>query len=243
MHEFSKVKGLIFDYGGTIDTNGIHWAEVIWNCYEKAGVLVEKQHFLDAYVEVERLLGSENLVKSNFSMKETLDLKLELQLKCLNKQGILPENTKTLSQFIAISNHCYNFASSILKKTKPVLRELTEVYPSALVSNFYGNLDAVINDFGISNYFAGVIESAKVGVRKPDCGIFAIAVEILGAKPSEIAVIGDSMKNDILPAQSLGCKTIWLKGKEFDSDSGSNTAADVVVTDFSDLKEIFLNKT
>ena len=29
-----KIKGIIFDYGGTIDSNGLHWAEVIWKAYE-----------------------------------------------------------------------------------------------------------------------------------------------------------------------------------------------------------------
>ena len=29
MFDFAKVKGIIFDYGGTIDSNGKHWAEVV----------------------------------------------------------------------------------------------------------------------------------------------------------------------------------------------------------------------
>ena len=32
----SSIKGIIFDYGGTIDTNGIHWSEVIWEQYSMA---------------------------------------------------------------------------------------------------------------------------------------------------------------------------------------------------------------
>ena len=27
------IKGVIFDYGGTIDTNSRHWAEVLWSKY------------------------------------------------------------------------------------------------------------------------------------------------------------------------------------------------------------------
>ena len=30
MFNLDKVKGILFDYGGTIDSNGMHWAEVIW---------------------------------------------------------------------------------------------------------------------------------------------------------------------------------------------------------------------
>ena len=38
----TTVKGIIFDYGGTIDTNGTHWAEVIWEQYLRAEVNVDK---------------------------------------------------------------------------------------------------------------------------------------------------------------------------------------------------------
>ncbi len=34
MFKLDKVKGILFDYGGTIDSNGMHWAEVIWMAYE-----------------------------------------------------------------------------------------------------------------------------------------------------------------------------------------------------------------
>ena len=26
-----KITGIIFDYGGTIDSRGVHWSEVIWD--------------------------------------------------------------------------------------------------------------------------------------------------------------------------------------------------------------------
>ncbi len=36
------IKGIIFDYGGTIDSRGIHWSEVIWDAYVACGVKVDK---------------------------------------------------------------------------------------------------------------------------------------------------------------------------------------------------------
>ena len=29
------IKGIIFDYGGTLDTRGDHWSEVLWQGYEQ----------------------------------------------------------------------------------------------------------------------------------------------------------------------------------------------------------------
>ena len=62
----------------------------------------------------------------------------------------------------------------------PVLKELSEKYPLVLVSNFYGNVETVLKDFGIDTYFKEIIESAVVGVSKPDPKIFSLGVEALG---------------------------------------------------------------
>ena len=53
MFKLDKVKGILFDYGGTIDSNGMHWAEVIWMAYEALKVPVSKAVFRDAYVHGE----------------------------------------------------------------------------------------------------------------------------------------------------------------------------------------------
>ena len=53
MSKLTDVKGVIFDYGGTIDTNSRHWAEVLWSKYEEFQVPVDKASFREAYVHGE----------------------------------------------------------------------------------------------------------------------------------------------------------------------------------------------
>lgn len=38
-----RIKGFIFDYGGTLDTRGNHWGKVLWHGYERTGVPVGEQ--------------------------------------------------------------------------------------------------------------------------------------------------------------------------------------------------------
>ena len=76
----------------------------------------------------------------------------------------------------------------------------------------------MLKAFDLRKYFQAIIESAVVGVRKPDPKIFALGVEALGLKPEEVLVVGDSYKKDIVPAESLGCKVAWLKGKGWTAD-------------------------
>ena len=50
MNTLKDIKGIIFDYGGTIDTNSRHWAEVLWEKYVEHQVPVTKEAFREAYV-------------------------------------------------------------------------------------------------------------------------------------------------------------------------------------------------
>ena len=82
-----------------------------------------------------------------------------------------------------------------------------------LVSNFYGNIDEVLRDYGIRHLFKGIIESAVVGVRKPNPTLFRLGVDALELRPDEVIVVGDSLNKDIQPSEALGCHVLWLKGK------------------------------
>lgn len=231
-----SVKGIIFDYGATIDSNGKHWAEVLWDAYLTVGVPVSKLQFRDAYVYGERYLATHPVILPDDNFKNLLLKKTGLQLQWIEDKGFLPANYNSLEYSLAISNQCYNFVLAVLNNAKPVLEELATRHPLALVSNFYGNIETVLKDFGIRNYFGKIIESSVVGIRKPDPAIFALGVKSLGMKPEEVVVVGDSYKKDILPAEQTGCRTIWLKGAGWDGDEQGT--ADFIITDFKELETL-----
>lgn len=238
MFKLEDIKGIIFDYGGTIDTNGTHWAEVIWDAYVSASVPVTKEQFREAYVYVERYLAVNPVIKPNHSFNDLLKIKTDLQMQYLVDNKMLEDIDKTKSYSLDISNQCYTFAKNIIEKEKPVLEELRRRYPMVLVSNFYGNVQAVLEDFGLLRFFDEIIESAVVGVRKPDPAIFGLGVKALGLPAANIVVFGDSHSKDIVPATKNGCKTIWLKGKGWGDDDPQATA-DIIITDFMQIKDIF----
>ena len=49
MNALKDIQGVIFDYGGTIDTNSRHWAEVLWAKYVEHQIPVDKESFREAY--------------------------------------------------------------------------------------------------------------------------------------------------------------------------------------------------
>jgi HAD superfamily hydrolase (TIGR01549 family) len=52
--------------------------------------------------------------------------------------------------------------------------------------------------------------SFEMGVSKPDKDFFRQALDRLKVDPKEIVMIGDTYKNDILPAIELGMRTVWV---------------------------------
>lgn len=236
--KIEKIKGIIFDYGGTIDSNGEHWAEVLWNAYEVLHIPVTKEAFREAYVHGERTLALNPLVKPEHTFYDVLLIKTEVQIKWLTDNGYLPADNQSQAYPEAIAAHCYRFVKSTLETAAPIIGQLAERYPLVLVSNFYGNIESVLKDFGLSGYFDAVIESAVVGIRKPDPAIFMLGVEKLKLRSCEVMVIGDSYKKDIYPSTQAGCHTIWLKKTGWDVLKGDETA-DFVINDFKELKKIF----
>ena len=193
----NTVKGIIFDYGGTIDTNGIHWAEVIWEQYIAAGVTIEKQLFRDAYVYAERALAKSPIIEPTDTFHRLLTKKIAIHAEFLKGKITPPQQD-------IIGEGC--------------------CYPMVLVTNFYGNMNVVLKEFGLKEYFPIIIESSVVGIRKPDPALFALGVEALGLKAGDVVVIGDSYRKDIYPSHTLGCKTVWLKGACWEEETPSPDA-------------------
>lgn len=232
----TQIKGIIFDYGGTIDCNGDHWATVIKDAYDLIPELqLPLDDFIDAYVHAERTLAKERHILPEHNFLDMLRIKIRIELKYLEEHSLVdPENIEEYTEKIA--QYCYNVARESVENAKPLLDELKQKYPMVLVTNFYGNVAAVLADFGLDKYFPTIIESAVVGIRKPDPAIFKLGVDALGLKPEEVLVVGDSISKDIIPAQSLGCQTAWIKGRQWFRDTETGAAS---FTYFHNLKAIF----
>lgn len=306
------IKGIIFDYGGTLDTRGDHWSEVLWQGYEhfgigvaddeevEPGVSIHKQAFRDAYVYGERALAVNPIVTPDFHFEDILREKLILELNFLAgkelletgkddsekqaKLGNLGNDSEASSSVISSSSDSLSSDSlssdsssdssssdsdasseslflslsdseirqiavdmaryinaktlALLNENKQVLEHLKQKgYPMVLVSNFYGNINQVLKDAGIDGYFEEVIESAVVGVRKPNPAIFALGVCALDLPASQVLVVGDTYGKDIIPAHKLGCHTLWIKGLQWEEKKVDESIPDGIIKKLSEMEE------
>ena len=293
------IKGIIFDYGGTLDTRGDHWSEVLWQGYEhfgigvaddeevEPGVSIHKQAFRDAYVYGERALAVNPIVTPDFHFEDILREKLILELNFLAgkelletgkddsekqaKLGNLGNDSEASSSVISSSSDSSSDSSSsdasseslflslsdseihqiavdmaryinsktleLLQENRQVLEHLKQAgYPMVLVSNFYGNINQVLKDAEIDGYFKEVIESAVVGVRKPNPAIFALGVCALDLPASQVLVVGDTYGKDIIPAHKLGCHTLWIKGLQWEEKKVDESIPDGIIKKLSEME-------
>lgn len=237
MKQFTDIKGIIFDYGGTIDTNGKHWAEVLWDRYKELNIPVSKENFKKAYVHGERTLALQPLIKPSHDFYDVLLIKSKIQIEYLVQQGFLPDSPQTNEYPEMIAKGCFEFAKDVVNNALFVVKKLSNKYNLTLVSNFYGNINKVLENFGLLCSFKSVIESAVVGVRKPDPAIFSLGVRELGIEAHETVVIGDSFSKDIVPAKAAGCRTIWLKGEGWEENT-DDSVPDAIITDLAQVIDL-----
>ncbi len=229
------MQALIFDYGGTLDTDGRHWAHVLWEGYCEAQVPVTNAQFREAYVYGERALAKAPIVLPEDTFRDVLEKKVAQQFAFLQAAQIWTDTSDVCdAKLKAVVAYCHNYALRHITQARAVLSQLRPKYRMVLVSNFYGNIEAILRDFELAAYFDAVIESAVVGVRKPDPEIYRLGVKATGCAATEVTIIGDSYDKDIVPATTVGCRTIWLRGEGWSGD----TAGDLATYEITALPEV-----
>lgn len=230
---------LLLDYGGTLDTGASHWSHVLWQGYVQAGVPVTREQFRQAYVAGERALALQPVIAPADNFLMLLRKKVRLEFQHLEQQRLwAPAPTEAEKAVTGVSDYCYAFAAAHVARSREVLQSLREAYQLIMVTNFYGNMRAVLADFGFDTLFPTIVESAVVGVRKPDPAIWQLGLDAAGVGAAQAVAVGDSVSKDVRPAASLGCATVWMQGRGWEDDKPTDEGcADAVIQRIEDLPD------
>ncbi|GGC47961.1 hypothetical protein GCM10011386_45140 [Parapedobacter defluvii] len=226
-----QARGILLNYEGTIDTNGQHWGAILWHKFQKHVAGLDKSVFNRAYAYSENVLASEAIIQPSHVFLDVLVHKITQQFHYLTNQGYQLDYTAIST----IAQECNNLAVRTLRKTQNILESLSSTFPMVLVANFYGNLNAVLAEFGIRKYFSDVVESSMSNMHF-NTEIYEKGVSRLGYAAEECVAVGDSYNRDILPSKAVGCQTIWLNvmgWEEWGIDELDITDAEIA--DFSQL--------
>lgn len=232
-----RIKALAFDFGGTLDSPFQHWADVYLTVYN--GVLhlpLDRRNFWDSYVHTEREMERLQPVKPTDDLLRTQSIKTHMQFADLCDRGILPDTEQNRTVLAdRAAEAVTEYSEGYIRKSKAVLERLHGRYPMMLVSNYYGNMAALVAGCGMSGLFLSITDSTVVGIRKPDPRIWQLAFDRAGYAASDMLVVGDSTKNDILPALSLGCQVVKCLARGEERPDGLTC-----ITDISQLAGLLL---
>ncbi len=212
----SVIRALLFDFGGTLDQPGRHWLDRFHGHYRSVGLDLTRTELDSAYS-----FATESGYRAGSSMYQLgmaglLEFVLEKQFEYLLQAGPSPVSSKLSAESArrqlasAIANKFVSETVLGLEQSRQVLTELAKRYRLGVVSNFYGNLETVLTESGIRPLIEVVVDSVRVGHFKPDPEIYRCAIDAFGLKPTEIAMVGDSLDKDCVPCAGLGMRTVLL---------------------------------
>ncbi len=128
-------------------------------------------------------------------------------------------------------------AAAVLRQVKAAQYRIglisnTDMTPGVLFREYMERLDML-------KYFDVLTFSDEAGFPKPEREIFEMTSAKLGVEPSRTVHVGDHFVNDVVGAQGVGMKAIWIKN-EAGSAGSEYGQADVTIADLGETAEAVL---
>ncbi len=234
-----NTKIIAFDFCGTIaeltPNTATLLCEFIHNRYQ-----IEIDEDL-ADVVVDRVLKSMPYYSSVKIKNEEQRRNYYLEFNSLILEQLGFQSTKScdLYDFFRDNKRHWEIKSSV-KSLLDTLRK--RGYKLIVVSNFDGNLEQLLIENEIRDFFSDLFVSAIIGLEKPSKSFYDYVITSLGCESQEILMVGDDLVLDVYPAISVGITAIHLKeSASFDTVSFDSQAHKyVTISDLSDLLEILI---
>lgn len=226
-----KTSALLFDFGGTLDAEGVPWKDRFQRLAREEGLDVPQEEFDRAFYGATDVL--EGTIPRTAGFRDTVE-------RVASGLAVRLSREETLLR--RIGDRFAEDALGQLARSAALLARLGERYRIGIVSNFYGNLRAVCDEAGLSPSIGVAVDSTLVGCKKPDPRIFQAALDALKATAPETVFVGDSMRRDMAGARAMGMRHVWLRPESTGANGGGGPccAGDAVIARLSELSRLDL---
>ena len=241
------IRALIFDFGGTLDGNGIHWLERAYQFIQERHPEITREAFdkADKATITEFALGDTShkwnyqdgsmlpvgAVASEYAARCTLRETAEAIAAGIYQRLGLSEKMRDAY----VEWFCAGAAES-LAENRRWLGTLHGTYQLAVISNNFGNTRGWCDEYGLTPLFRAIIDSTVLGIAKPDARIFEAALSELGVTPAAAIYVGDSYTADMVGGKNAGMWTAWLVGDQ-DKACPDPTMVDVQLSHLHELTD------
>ncbi len=218
----------MFDFGGTLDCRS-HWLDRFLGHYHAAGVQIERDELDPAFDFATRAGYAAGTPIERFMLGDLVRFLVGNQFEYLRRDGpqqlrarfLKMDSRERFKTVERIRDSFLRETSAGLARSREVLHRLKPRYRLGVVSNWYGNLDTIIAEAGMTRLFDAVTDSTRVGAFKPDPAIFHIALKTMKLRAEEAVMVGDSMLKDCAAAHRVGMRTVLLRS---DADAAATPA-------------------
>jgi HAD superfamily hydrolase (TIGR01549 family) len=234
------IETVLFDFGGTLDSDGVAWKERFHALYRIEGLDLSADAFAPAfYAADDALVGA---LAPTTGLEETVDtLTTNLEAELARRGGGTGQREIDRARTHRVASCFLSDMSVAFARNRPVLETLGHRYRLGVVSNFYGNLEAACESSGLAPLFGAMADSQRVGAEKPDPAIFHAALSVLRAAPETAVMVGDSLRRDYEGARRSGMRFIWIAPEDVQAterDGAGNRSVLAAVTELPDLLDI-----
>jgi HAD superfamily hydrolase (TIGR01509 family) len=238
------IETLLFDFGGTLDADGVAWKERFHTLYRAEGLNMAADEFAPIFFAADDpLIGGLPAATGLSETVHALAVNLEAELaRAGTESGNIGERNDDY-RGRRVASRFLSEASAAFARNRPVLEALKNRYRLGIVSNFYGNLEAVCRSAGLAPLFSVMVDSHCVGAEKPDPKIFHAALETLHAMPETTVFVGDSLRRDREGARRAGMRFIWIAPQDVqavEAQASADPPVHATVTELRDLMKIFI---
>jgi HAD superfamily hydrolase (TIGR01549 family) len=217
------IRGVIFDYGSTLITFDGDMREIrprahraLVEFLQGEGVTVRQPQFLERFAR--KIDAADTRRLANYL--ETTSA--ELLIDTLREEGFPPQPPERIRRALRAMYAVFEKHWKLYPDTQAALRKIKALkLRMALLSNASdeANVLQMLKNHRLHAVFKPVVISAAIGVRKPDARAFHPILNAWKLKPASLVMVGDQLGMDILGAQELGIRTLWIRSEE---DSPTN---------------------
>jgi len=199
------MRAILFDMGGTLDGDGLHWLDRFVALYRASGVTLPRDTLRAAFDAAEAAAATDDIEEvAQCGIATMVSRHVRRQLRHLGVDDA-PLAARVAGGFV----DAVRAATTV---NRSLLAHLADRgFLLGVVSNGCGNVDYLCREFGYSPFLSVVVDSRRAGVSKPDPRIFERAVFQLAVRADETLAVGDSFDRDIVPARRAGLRTAWLQ--------------------------------
>ena len=194
---------MLFDFGGTLDADGVYWSPRFHAAYRAAGGSLDFAAFDPIFKATDEALA-------RLPGIQALGFRAAIEAQSRLLAARLPDRVDA----DALTDRLHTDAVTIVTRNRPILERLRRRYRLGIVSNFTGNLQPCLEELDLARLFVVVSDSTVVGWSKPDARIFAHTLAALQVPAQRAWMVGDNFEADIRGAANLGMQTCWLAPAE-----------------------------